>query len=156
MKRNLLILVMISCMFTACNNKAKSKKEVAKYTPNVVVKFEQIRNYFVRNDIKKTGNYILKNEDDFNGILGMATTMGIKGKPSVIDFEKKNVIAVILSETDFTTTVNPVRLEKNANGDLVLTYKKVIGEKQTFTVRPFFAIAIAKNITGNLIVKNIK
>lgn len=37
----------------------------------------------------------------------MATTMGINGKPTTIDFAKNYVIAFILSETNLDTIVNP-------------------------------------------------
>jgi hypothetical protein len=86
----------------------------------------------------------------------MATTMGKDGKPTEIDFAKQYVIAVILPETDLMTTVEPVSLQKNETGEITLTYKSVVGQKQTFTTMPNFAIIVDKTETGNITLKKIK
>ncbi|MGE5365153.1 MAG: hypothetical protein ACM3SM_13570, partial [Bacteroidota bacterium] len=66
------------------------------------------------------------------------------------------VIAVILPETDYTTTIEPVSLQKNGNGEITFTYKSIVGQKQTYTIRPNIAIIVDRTENGNIFLKGIK
>lgn len=83
----------------------------------------------------------------------MATTMDKDGKPTEIDFTKQCVIAVILPNTDSITSLAPISLQKDEKGTIILKYKKEVGEKQTFTIRPSFEIIVDKSENGNIELK---
>jgi hypothetical protein len=98
----------------------------------------------------------IETAEKFNEIFGMATKMGKDGKPTEIDFSKQYVIAVILPETDLSTNVSPISLLKNTKNEITLNYKSVVGQKQSWTSRPNFAIIIDKKENGNVTLKEIK
>ena len=120
------------------------------------ITFTVAKNYFVKNTIDKLVNPKIETAEKFNEIYGMATTMGKDGKPTEIDFKKQYVIAVILPETDLMTTIDPVSLQKDDNGKITLTYKKVVGQKQTYTIKPSFEIIVSKTENGTIELKEQK
>jgi hypothetical protein len=120
------------------------------------IAFTVAKNYFVNNAVTKLDNPKIETAEKFNKIFGMATTMGKDGKPTEIDFSKQYVIAVILPETDLSTNINPISLLKNTENEITLTYKSVVGQKQSFTTIPNFAIIIDKKENGNVTLKEIK
>lgn len=166
MKRSFLIIATAICLlFAACENTPKAETNTSKgidsieNSPTITftdIPYQIAENYFVKNTVKKPDNPKIETADKFKEIFGMATTMGNNGKPTEIDFSKQYVIAVILPETDLTTTVDPISLQKNEKGEMILTYKTKFGRKQTFTTVPNFAIIIDKEESGNLILKEIK
>ncbi len=120
------------------------------------IAFTEAKNYFVKNTIGKLDNPKIDTAEKFNQIFGMATTMGRDGKPTEIDFKKQYVIAVILPETDFMTTITPVSLQKDEMGKITLIYNKVVGSKQTYTIRPSFEIIVDKTENGSIELKEQK
>jgi hypothetical protein len=161
-KKIIVMATVTSLLCAACQNNLPTGTD-KKQTPAPVetqnktdIVFGVAKNYFVNNTIKKLDNPKIETAEKFNEIFGMATTMGKDGKPTEIDFTKQYVIAVILPETDLMTTVEPVSLQKNETGEITLTYKSVVGQKQTFTTMPNFAIIVNKTETGNITLKEIK
>lgn len=74
----------------------------------------------------------------------MATTMA--DKPTEIDWQREFVIPVVLPATTISTEILPVRLKKDAEGNLVLTYKVQRGEDmKTAEIRPFTAIIVSRD-----------
>lgn len=162
MTKQVLTLVAIAAMFmTACQpdsnaahgeNKAPNVAQAAGMTD---VPFAIAKNYFVKNTVNTLDNPKIETAEKFGEVFGMATTMGENGKPTNIDFSMQNVIAVVLPETDMDTQISPVALQKNEKGNMVLIYKSVVGQKQTFSIRPFFAIIVDKKETGPVTLKQI-
>ncbi|TDL99567.1 MAG: hypothetical protein C4K58_06660 [Flavobacteriaceae bacterium] len=87
-------------------------------------------------------NLVIRNDEKFNEIFSMATVMGKQGRPTEIDFSKELVLAVILPETDFETSVMPVSVQKGENGKITLIYQKVVGQKQSYVSKPSFIVVL--------------
>jgi len=119
------------------------------------IPFTIAKNYFVHNTVTKIDNQKMETAEKFSEIFGMATTMGAAGKPTEIDFSKQFVIAVILPETDMSTTIYPINLVKNTNNEITLHYKSVVGTKQSFTTRPNFILIVDKRENGRIILNEI-
>jgi uncharacterized lipoprotein NlpE involved in copper resistance len=81
---------------------------------------------------------------------------GAEGQPTKIDFSKQYVMAILKPTTDLSTTLVPKALERNAKGNLVLTYAYTTGEKQSYSTRPCFAIGVDKLETGTVIIHEVK
>jgi hypothetical protein len=122
----------------AVRNGAKSKNDVVAYTV--------AQNYFVLNSVAQGGlaKPKIETKAEFDKYFGMAPVMGNNGKPTVIDFAKQFVIAVILDDTDLNTEILSVSLLKNAKKQLVFTYSVKVGAKQSFTIRPALIIVVDK------------
>jgi len=116
-----------------------------------VIPFTALKNYFVRNDVMKSVESKIETPEKFEEIFGMATTMGEEGKPTEINFSQQFVIAVVLPETDTATTLYPLNLKKDTSGKLRLQYHVERGTRQSFTTRPFFAVAVSKSDNGPLL-----
>ena len=70
----------------------------------------------------------------------------IAKKPTEIDWQREFVIPVVLPATTISTEILPVRLKKDAEGNLVLTYKVQRGEDmKTAEIRPFTAIIVSRD-----------
>lgn len=85
----------------------------------------------------------------------MATRMGPDGKPTAIDFDTQFVIGVILPETDTMTTIEPVSLQKDEHGKLTFTYRKVVAQKLSATIRPSIQVIVSKTDDGVVELKEI-
>lgn len=167
MKKSIVKVVAIaSFLFIACQSSPKTDNkdeinntEVLKaqdISKTTDISFVLAKNYFVKDTIDKLDNPKIDTAEKFNEIFGMATTMGRDGKPTEIDFNKQYVIAVVLPETDLMTTIDPVSLQKDGNGKITLTYKKVVGQKQTYTIKPSFEIIVDKTENGTIELKEQK
>lgn len=110
----------------------------------VNIPFTIAQNYFVKNNYKSSDlkSHKITKAVDFEKIFGMATVMGANGKPTPIDFNKQFVIAVINNETDISTSFTPIKLEKIGAKKLHFEFQSHIGEKQSFTIRPFVLIIV--------------
>lgn len=158
-KHILRIATAASLLFVACQNTSKtesndSQKPIIEENKLKDVSFAVAKNYFVNNIVKKIDNPKIETAEKFNQVFGMATTT--EGKPTEIDFTKQYVIAVLLPETDLETTINPVSLQKNEKGEMTLTYKTVVGQKQSFTTLPNIVVIVDKAEKGKIILKEIK
>lgn len=163
-KQIITILVSVSLLFSACQNSAKTKS-TEKHNPVSVatqekagildITFIEAKNYFVKNDINQLENPKIATENKFKEVFGMATTMGKEGTPTKIDFSKQYVIAVLFPKTNLSTTINPISLQKNQEGDITFTYKSKVGKKQTYTTRPYIAIIVDKLEKGKITLKEI-
>ncbi|SBV90363.1 hypothetical protein [uncultured Dysgonomonas sp.] len=164
-KRNVILLTIAGFSFIACQNTQKPEKEntlkqAVKPTGSVLnakdVDFTLAKNYFVNNTVTKLENPKIETQEQFDEIFGTAAHMGNDGKPTVIDFSKQNVLAVVLPETDRQTEIYPVSLQKDEKGEILLTYEVKVGQKQTYTIRPNFAVIIDKSEKGNIRLNEIK
>ena len=152
--------IIVGLSFTACQN-IKNKQtpneiEMQKKSKKKDIPFSVIKNYFVNNSVKKISNPKIETIEKFNEIFGMATTMGKEGKPTQIDFSNQYVIAVLKSETDLSTIIEPYNLQRNEKGEIVLSYKYKTGEKQSYSILAYFAIIVSKSEKGNIVLNEIK
>jgi hypothetical protein len=153
------LALLTSLALTSCDNATDKSTEnssaTAAATPTKVA-YSVAQNYFVKNNISSIENPRIETAMAFDSIFGMATTMGEQGKPTAIDFTKQSVLAVMAAETDLLTTLEPISLEKNASNELTLSYKKNVGAKQTYTMKPSFALIIDKAENGNVVLKEVQ
>lgn len=136
-------------MMNACNS---SKNSTETENPKEVdMPFVTAKNYFVKNTFQDGSLSTLKlsNQADFDSIFGMATVMGSDGKPTAIDFSKQYAVSIIGSTTDKENSISINSLKKS-DSVLVLEYKLIEGEKQSFSIRPFALIFIDNSYQGSL------
>jgi ecotin len=120
------------------------------------IEYQNIKNHFVKNTVKKEQKRKIENQKEFDALFGAAATMGKDGKPTAIDFKKQNVIAIIGNTTNYNTSYEITGVAMGAMGAVVVSYKTIIGAKSTYTIRPFAALLIDKNQTGKIIFNEIK
>lgn len=137
---------------------AKVQKEQPKVkAPESKVAYEEATGYFVKNTVKgPLANPKIETKKGFDEVFGPATTMGKNGKPTAINFDKKFVIGIVGDKTDKSTKLQPVSLEKEASGNLVLSYRKEVGIKQSATFVPTLVLLVDKAHTGKITLKEVK
>lgn len=154
-----------SIFITSCQNTNNTDKPADPYT--IITKtqnetnatsilFTEAKNYFVNNRIKKLDHPKIETAREFHEIFGLATTMGKEGKPTEIDFTRQYVIAIILPETEYSTSIEILHLQKDERGEITLTYKLIIGEKQSFTMIPNKIIIVDKKEKGKIRLEEVK
>ena len=134
-----LLLLYCSCSFMDKMYAAQKIDDVA--TP---IPYTTLENYFVRNDVDcfKQQRIIIYNKQDFEKYFGMAAYMG--GLPTEINWNKQYVVALILPETKRATSIYPVAVKTTDNQCLVFSYEVKKGDKLSYTMVPFTAVAIDK------------
>ena len=120
------------------------------------IEYQSIKNYFVKNTIKKGQKRKIENQKKFDTLFGAAAIMGKDGKPTAIDFKKQNVVAIIGNRTNYNTSYEITGVAMGSMGTVVVSYKINKGEKTTYSIQPFTAITIDKNLTGKIIFNEIK
>ena len=105
------------------------------------IPFEEVKNYFFRNDADIPESPVIDSSEQFEELFGAAAFMGKDGQPTPIDFNKEFVIAVVNPVTDCLTELAPESLQK-VDGELVFTYRETIGEQQSWTMRPILLIKV--------------
>lgn len=138
---------------SACQNSKTPRVEnhPSKDSAWVNVSYQIAEHYFVRNTVQNIANPIIEKQEDFDALFGMASTMGKHGQASRIDFNKQFVIALILPETDSSSSMAPLALRKNQQGELHFDYQIIKGEKQTYTIRPCFMLLVDQKDQGKLV-----
>lgn len=163
--KGLFVLVVSAFIIYSCqggSNSQKAQEQISqkeadevKVLENNDVSFVVADKYFVNNTVKEISNPKITTLDEFNKVFGAAATMGADGKPTEIDFSKQYVVAVVKSETGYSTTIAPVSLQKNDN-QLVFTYKVETGEKQSYTIRPCLIIIVDKSNDGDVVLNEVE
>lgn len=119
------------------------------------VNYTVAENYFIKNGAELPESHKITDQETFNQIFGMATTMGENGKPTEIDFEKQFVIAVETGPVQKETTLIPGFLINHYDGQLVFHYGVKEGEDISYTIRPVLLIIVDKEYE-NLKIKVVK
>ena len=119
------------------------------------VNYTIAENYFIKNNAQLPESHKISDQETFNQIFGMATTMGENGKPTQIDFEKQFVIAVETGPVQKETTLIPGFLINHYDGQLVFHYEIKQGADITYTIRPVLAIIVDKEY-DNLKIKVVQ
>ena len=119
------------------------------------IPFEEVKNYFFRNDADIPESPVIDSSEQFGELFGAAAFMGKDGQPTPIDFNKEFVIAVVNPVTDCLTELAPESLQK-VDGVLVFTYRETIGEQQSWTMRPILLIKVDRQYKADTVrlVKN--
>ncbi len=154
MKKLLLVIAFAGLFLTSCNNTTKNGNEGA-MNETGDVSYTVLNNYFVNNTFTELDNPKIETQAKFDEVFGMATTMGPDGTPTPVDFSKQNVIAIVVPETNMETTITPLSLKRD-DGNLKLTFRKTQGQQQSFTTRPFIAIAIDKSEKGDVVLEKVE
>lgn len=151
------ISALIACQNRQVNQSSTTEDtiSVTKKKSNEEISYTVAKGYFVKNTISEKGleNPKIEDEKTFNQYFGAATTMGKDGKPTAIDFTDQFVIAVIASNTDYSTTITPLRLATNGSDQLTLTYQVEKGEKQSHTQRPVLLLVVDKTYNQEVVLE---
>lgn len=145
MKSKTIIFLSLMLIFAlgACQN-SKNETEVP---------YQEAKNYFVNNTVEKLDNHKITDQETFESIFGMATTMGDEGRPTAIDFSKEFAIAVVLPETQKQITLHPKKLTQDEKGTLTFRYSKEKGEDLTHTIKPVLIVIVDNQYDGTVKVK---
>ena len=142
--------LLISCHTTE-NRGGSSVDAVSSATEKVTdVPYTVADHYFVRNDVKKLPNGKISSQKDFESKIGKAPVMGEGGLPTEIDFDKQFAISVTKPVTDYATDLEPVSLVSDSEGDLVFTYRTIVGEHQSYSIQPNLIIIVDKKYKGRV------
>lgn len=130
----------------------QSGKPITKGTNNEIP-YNELHNYYLRDnniipDVQK-----IKSQTAFDKLFGCAAVKGKNGEPTRVDFEQQFVIAKLFPITDQATEIAPCHLTM-AGDTLLLTYTRVQGMQQSWSMQPFLAIAVdLKYFNKKLIIK---
>jgi hypothetical protein len=105
--------------------------------------YKEAEHYFLRNDVDgRKVPAAIATRSDFDRCFGMAAVMG--GQPTPIDFDRQFVIAVVLPETNHSTTIHPDTLTDEGDA-LQLEYGvSVSPEENTWTSVPLCLLIVDK------------
>jgi hypothetical protein len=153
------ILILTSVMLASCNEsankgnnaeRANQKDTAVSVHTEPAVPFTEAKGYFVRNDFKNDSLQVLTlaTQKEFDTVFGAATTMS-KERPTIIDFSKQYVIALIAKETDKATAISAKKLQ-HAGNVINLSYEFTLSEKQSFTMRPALILLVDSQYKGEI------
>lgn len=140
---------------TACRSHQDSVETRIGKDASENVPYTVLNHYFLKNNVNEISYPLISDQKEFEGLFGMATVMGADGQPTPVDFSTESVIAIILPETNFSTEIIPVRLEKG-NAGLKMYYMVKTGEKMTSTMRPILLVKISKSNSDEVIPVEVK
>ncbi len=144
MKKTLVIFLAIITAFTFIG--CKSTNQAGKKT----IKAKVVQNYFFANILQaENEEFIVKSEKIFNKYFSPATTMGMKGKPTKIDFEKQAAICVVIPMTDILISLDFVELTQNEDKSLTFSYRMTWGDVQSYVMQPILIVAVDKKYLTN-------
>ena len=106
-----------------------------------VIPFEEVKNYFFRNDAEVPENPVIDSAEQFDALFGAAAFMGKGGQVTPVDFDREFVIAIVNPVTDCQTELVPESLRME-DGVLVFSYDETIGERQSWTMRPVLLVKV--------------
>jgi hypothetical protein len=156
--KKVILFLSISLVFSSISmaqpkvpaNTKTGKPAAGKTLPYVIA-----QNFFVKNTFQQgmLKNPKITSQMQFEEIFGAGAFMGENGKPTMVDFSKQYVIAVIPATTQNSVTLSAVSL-KQSGKTIIFTYAYKEGAKQTFTSQPSLIIVVDKKYTGE--VKTVK
>lgn len=132
----------------------KSGEPVAKPT---LIPYIEADNYFVRNDAALPVPSKIASQEEFDRYFGMAATMGEGGRPTVIDFTKQFVLAVVLPATNADIEPDDERLVDDGE---TLTFEYSVdrdNELNSYTQTPLLLIIVDRQYEReNVVLKEVK
>lgn len=118
------------------------------------VKFTEVKRYFHNNDAPLPKNVLITTQADFDSQFSPAAVMGKDGQPTVLDFKRQAVLAIVLPETDKAAEIKDVKLVSTGKNQLQLSYTAEYGARHGYTTQPVYLMAIdGKYRTSNVSVK---
>lgn len=109
------------------------------------------KGYFVKNSFKEVlKNNKITSKATFEKIFGMATVMGVDGKPTTIDFKKNYVIAIVNPINNLSAQVIPIKLIRNNKYNLTLHFKIEEQEAQTYDSQSSLIVIVNKKHKGKV------
>jgi heat shock protein HslJ len=126
------------------------KSQLNKFHQSTIA-YSELNGYFVKNTWNKNKTKVLRfsSQTQLEKVFGMATVMGENGKPTVVDFSKSVVIAVIFPKTDCSIDLKMLGIEQ-INKQIVLTYSYVEIGKTSAMIQPFLLIQMDKTVKGKI------
>lgn len=145
--KNIIIILISTLLVSSCTVN----------TPQKNISYKPAKKYFVKNtyDNKDLSEKIITSQDEFDQVFGAASTMGINGKPTPIDFSKENVLALIYPKTSLEVKIIPISLQENKQ-NIVYSYKVTEGAQRSFMTIPNAIIIIQKPDSKKIIFHKIK
>lgn len=128
MMRRVILFIVAVLSFASCRQASE-------------IPFEEVKNYFFRNDAEIPENPVIDSSEQFEELFGAAAFMGKDGQPTPVDFNREFLIAVVNPVTDCSTELVPESLRKE-DGELVFTYQETIGERQSWTMQPVLLVKV--------------
>ena len=128
MMRRVILFIVAVLSFASCRQAAD-------------IPFEEVKNYFFRNDAEIPESPVIDSSEQFGELFGAAAFMGKDGQPTPVDFNREFLIAVVNPVTDCSTELVPESLRKE-DGELVFTYQETIGERQSWTMQPVLLVKV--------------
>ena len=107
------------------------------------IPFVEMTNYFFRN-ARIPEDARIDSKEMFESMFGMAAFMGKGGEPTKVDFSSEIVLAVVNPVTDVVTELKPVSLVREGKC-LVLTCKKITGDKQSWSMQPVLLVKVDRS-----------
>lgn len=140
--------------FTACTNSIKKKKEtkviISNTSESINIPFTVAENYFSKSKESIPTTTIIRSQEELEQHLGMATTMGSKGKPTAIDFNQSFLVVVSEPSSNVQTEIHPISLVADKKGDMTFSYEVIKGEEQSYETKPVLAIIISNKNQGKI------
>ncbi len=151
-----LLLLLVSCKKEEkiIDSSGEQTKNEINYKKIETLPYKLIKNYYLKTSRTDLNKPKIESQEEFNNIFGYASNSSNDGASTKIDFSKQYVIAVTKNETNLETILKPLNLQKKGN-ELILTYRYLTGEKQSFSTKPNFAIIVNKSITGKIVLKEV-
>lgn len=115
------------------------------------IPYKLAKNYFVRNDYPNKEIHIIRiaSQQKFDDIFGAAALVGEDGKPTEIDFSKRDVIALINDSSNNISGLN-INSLKQSKGKINLNYSFTQIVAQSYQSRHSALLIVDKKYTGTL------
>lgn len=141
MKINVIAFTVLTCTVIGLTSCSSTKSSIG---------YKEAYRYFVRNDVKDLSPRLIQSEEELNHYFGTATVMGKNGMPTIIDFNKYNVVAIIESETRLDTEIKVQSIKKEED-KVVVRYKVIqTGAQKSYSTVPCLLLQIEKKYGYNV------
>ncbi len=134
------IIALLAAILTLMPGMVSAKEKVVNYT--------EVKHYFHIKDTTLPYNKLITSQADFDKYFSPAAVMGKDGEPTKIDFRKKIVVAIALSETDRATEIKDLKVVDTGKGEysekneLHLKYTVNYGSRRSYVIEPMYLVAI--------------
>jgi len=158
MKKVIFIVTIIAGLVVSCNtNSNKTSERVTSEnvelndTQKADVPFVTGENYFVKNTVEdKDLTLKITSQEDFDRYFGSATTMNKEGKPTLIDFSKQFVLAIIAESSRKEKTIVVQEL-KQSGSELTVSYKiEERDAERSFVSRSLLLLIVDNAYSGDV------
>lgn len=118
-----------------------------------IVNYNEAQHYFVRNDVTDYSPRVLRSEAELQRYFGTAPVMSTDGSglPTAIDFNKKDVLAIIEKQTNVDTEIKITSIKTDKDGKTTVRYKALrSGSPKSYSTVPCLLVQIDKKYGGNV------